>query len=219
MKVLGSLAGLLVAVAVRAQTAEQTLDKAAAVYANMKTAHVTFTQTVDNPLTNKAETSRGEMLERLPGHYLVTFTQPAGDKIVSDGRVVWIYLPSSNPGQVIKMPVGNGGASVPDFTSWLLDAPKDRFKLGDGGTAALGGKATHIVTLVPRGTGTPFKSAKLWIDDADGIVRQFETVDANGSTRKVRIDSIEMGVPAATGQFTFKVPNGVKVYEPGGSGT
>lgn len=205
--------------AVRAQAPEATLDRAAAVYAKMSTAHVTFTQTLTNPLTGKDVTSKGDMIERLPGHYLVTFTQPAGDRIVSDGRVVWVYLPSTNPGQALKFSVGDGGAHVPDFTSWLLDKPKDRFTLGDGGAATVGGHATRVVTLAPKSKNTPFSSAKLWIDDADGIVRQFETVDANGSVRRVRIDSIEMNVPASGHLFTFTPPAGVKVYEPGASGT
>ena len=202
-----------------AQTPEQTLDKAVSAYAQMKTARVSFTQTLNNPLTNKDVTSKGEMIEKLPGHYLVTFTQPAGDRIVSDGKVVWVYLPSTNPGQVIKLPVGEGGTRVPDFTSWLLDKPKERFTLGDGGTATIAGKATHVLLLTVHGSGVPFRSAKLWIGDADGIVRQFETTDANGSVRKVRVDAIEMNVPASGSLFTFTVPAGVKVYEPGVSGT
>ena len=207
---------LLLAGAARAQTAEQTIDKAAAAYGKMRTAHVVFSQTVTNPLTNKAVSSKGDLLERLPGHYLVTFTVPAGDKIVSDGRVVWVYLPSTNPGQVLKLPVGEGGASrVPDFTAYLLDDPKAHFTLSDAGTATIAGRATHIVQLIPKDKTAPFAAAKLWIDDEDGIVRQFETADANGSLRHVRIEKIEMNVPAAGHLFTFTPPAGVKVFEPG----
>ena len=201
-----------------AQGAEQTLDRATAAYAQMRTAKILFTQTLNNPLTNKDVTSKGELLEKLPGHYLVTFTDPKGDRIVSDGKVVWVYLPSTNPGQVIKMPVGDGGTRVPDFTAWLLDRPKERFALKDLGAATVNGRATHVLLLAPKVGGIPFTSAKLWIGDADGIVRQFETVDANGSVRRVRVDAIEMNVPVNASAFTFTVPAGVKVYEPGGSG-
>jgi outer membrane lipoprotein carrier protein len=215
MRIRLAAAAVFAAAPLVAQTPSATLDRATAAYARMETAKVTFTQTVTNPLTGHAADSKGEMLQRLPGHYSVTFTDPAGDRIVSDGRVVWIYLPSTNPGQVIKMHVGDAGASIPDFTSWLLNAPKDRFALADGGKAMVGTRATHIVLLTPRAKNVPFTSAKLWIDDADGIVRQFETVDANGSLRRVRIDAIKMNVPASAAEFQFVVPQGVKVFEQG----
>ena len=200
----------------RAQTAEQTIDKAAAAYANMRTAHVVFSQTMTNPLTNKTAASKGDLLERLPGHYLVTFSVPAGDRIVSDGRVVWVYLPSTNPGQVLKLPVGEAGAThVPDFTAYLLDAPKSHFTLSDAGTAEINGRKTHIVQLSPKEKSVPFTSAKLWIDDEDGLVRQFETTDANGSVRHVRVEKIELNVLASANLFVFTPPAGVKVFEPG----
>lgn len=198
-------------------TPEQTLDRASAAYANMKTARVTFTQTLTNPLTNREETSKGEMLQRLPGQYAVTFSVPAGDRIVSDGRTVWVYLPSTNPGQAFKLTVGDGAARVPDFTAWMLDAPKERFALSDGGTAVITARATHVVRLIPRDKSAPFASAKLWIDDGDGIVRQFETIDANGSARRVRIDSIQMNVPVSDHAFVFTPPPGVKVFDQNGA--
>ncbi len=201
--------------AARGQTATATLERAAAVYSNMKTARVTFTQTVDNPLTGHGVDSKGEMLQRLPGRYAVSFTQPAGDRIVSDGKAVWIYLPSTNPGQVIKMTVGDGSANIPDFTTWLLDSPAQRFTITDGGAATVGGHATHIVGLTPKSRGAPFTFAKLWIDDADGIVRQFETKDANGSVRRVRVDAIEMNVTVSDGAFVFTLPPGVRVFDQG----
>jgi outer membrane lipoprotein carrier protein len=200
-----------------AQSATATLERAAAVYAKMQTARVSFTQTVDNPLTGHGVDSKGVMLQRLPGRYAVSFTEPAGDRIVSDGKSVWIYLPSTNPGQVIRMTVGEGGARIPDFTSWLVDAPAQRFTITDGGTAVIGGHATHVVGLTPRGRNAPFAFAKLWIDDTDAIVRQFETKDANASVRRVRIDAIQMNLPVSEGNFTFTAPPGVKVFDQGGA--
>jgi outer membrane lipoprotein carrier protein len=210
-------AAAIAAAPLAAQSPSATLVRATAAYSKMETARVTFTQTVTNPLTGRTQDSKGEMLQRLPGHYAVTFSDPAGDRIVSDGKVVWVYLPSTNPGQVIKMHVGDAGASIPDFTTWMLNAPKDRFTLADGGKAVIGGRATHIVLLTPRAKSVPFTSAKLWIDDADGIVRQFETMDANGSVRRVRIDSIKMNVAVSADAFTFTPPAGVKIFDQGAS--
>ena len=203
----------------QAQDAAQTLDRASAAYAHMKTARVTFSQTVNNPLTNKDALSTGVMIQQMPGRYRVTFTQPKGDRIVSDGRTVWLYLPSTNPGQVMKLPVREGGNGVPDFTIWLVNSPKDRFTLTDAGTAKVGDRPTHVVQLTPKVGGVPFTRARIWVDDADGLVRQFETTDLNGGVRRVKIEKIEMNVPVEAALFTFTPPAGVKVVDASGLGT
>ena len=202
-----------------AQTPAQIIDKASAAYAQMKTARVTFTQVLTNPLTNREVASAGVMVEQIPGRYRVTFTQPKGDRIISDGKMVWLYLPSTNPGQVMKVPVREGGNGVPDFTAFLLNAPKDRFALADGAAAMVSGRPAHTVLLTPKVGGIPFIKARVWVDDADGLVRQFETIDINGGVRRVRVESIDMNVPVDASLFTFTVPSGVKVIDASGMAT
>ena len=202
-----------------AQTPAQSIDKASAAYAQLKTARVTFTQVLTNPLTNREVASAGVMVEQIPGRYRVTFTQPKGDRIISDGKMVWLYLPSTNPGQVMKVPVREGGNGVPDFTAFLLNAPKDRFALADGAAATVNGRAAHTVLLTPKVGGIPFIKARVWVDDADGLVRQFETIDINGGVRRVRVESIDMNVPVDASLFTFTVPSGAKVIDASGMAT
>jgi len=209
----------LLARAAAAQTPQQIVDRAAAAYAQMRTARVTFTQTVSNPLTNRDVASAGVMIQQIPGRYRVTFTQPKGDRIISDGKTVWVYLPSTNPGQVMKLPVREGGNGVPDFTAYLLNAPKERFSLADGGATTVNGHNAHTVLLTPKVGGIPFTKARIWVDDTNGLVRQFETTDVNGGMRRVRIESIDMNVPVEAALFTFTPPSGVKVVDASGVGT
>src|ERR671939_794535 len=133
-----------------AQSPEATLDRAVEAYSKMKTARVTFTQTLTNPLTGSVVNSRGEMQQRIPGYLDVRFTDPAGDRIVADGKSVWIYLPSTNPGQVIKTRPGESGANVPDVTSQFFRSPKTRYTVADGGSAAVDGRSAHILVLTPK---------------------------------------------------------------------
>jgi outer membrane lipoprotein carrier protein len=100
----GALALLVVALitnvapaAAAAQSPDSTLDRAVAAYATIKTARISFTQTIDNALTGSTVSSRGELQQRRPSRFAVNFQEPAGDRIVSDGSYVWVYLPSTNP--------------------------------------------------------------------------------------------------------------------------
>src|ERR687884_452344 len=66
------------------------IDRAAAAYAKVRTARATFEQTLTNPLTGSVLVSRGEFQQQRPNRLAVRFTDPAGDRIVADGKYVWL---------------------------------------------------------------------------------------------------------------------------------
>jgi outer membrane lipoprotein-sorting protein len=65
---------------------------------------------------------------------------------------------------------------------------------------------------VPK-TEMGFAKATIWIDPADGTLRQFEVVDANGLSRRVRLTNIRMNAATEASAFVFTPPAGVKVFE------
>lgn len=197
-----------------AQAPEAVVQRAVKAYSKIKTIRASFTQTVTNPLTGSDVASRGEMQQSIPGRLSIEFSDPAGDRIVADGKVVWLYLPSTNPGQVIRAHVGdNGRANVPDVTSWFLDSPQTRYKMTSAGTASIAGHATHVVKLVSIDSTIPFQRATVWIDDDDALIRQFETTDANGLSRRITITSIQPNAKLDAGIFAFVPPGGVRVID------
>jgi outer membrane lipoprotein carrier protein len=87
-------------------SAEAMVERAAAAYAKVKTVRARFEQRLRNPLTGSTIVQQGTLQQRLPNELAVVFTNPKGDRIVADGKALWVYTPSSAPGQVIKLPVG-----------------------------------------------------------------------------------------------------------------
>ena len=203
---------MLVAAPLSAQSADATLEKAVETYAAMKSVRASFEQTIENPMTGSKAVARGEIQQRKPNQLSVRFTDPAGDRIIVDGTSVWVYLPSTNPGQVIKQSVKAGSAAMLDPASELLRSPRTRYTITDGGTARLGERSTRVLTLVPK-TEMGFAKATVWIDPADGTLRQFEVVDANGLSRRVRLTNIRMNAATEAAAFRFTPPAGVKVFE------
>jgi outer membrane lipoprotein carrier protein len=195
-----------------AQSVDATIDRAVAAYAKAKTARATFEQTITNPLTGTTVSAKGEYVQQKPGRLAVRFTEPSGDRIVSDGKVVWAYLPSANPGQVMKFPLTDDGLGSVDLTAQFLDDPKAKYTITDAGTATLSGRETHALALVPKAK-MQFTKATVWVDTRDGTVRQFEVTDANGLTRLVRLTSLAVNVPVDAGAFQFTPPKGVKVID------
>jgi outer membrane lipoprotein carrier protein len=199
--------------ALRAQSSDQVLDHAIAAWAKVKTARATFEQTVSNSLTGSSATARGEFQQQRPKRLSILFTDPAGDRIVADGSAVWVYLPSSAPGQVVKRSASD--ASLPfDIAGEFLTDPRARYDVTGAGTATVSGHAAHALTLVPKNSDQHlFDRATIWVDDDDGFVRQFEVVESTGVTRRVRITSLEPNAAVDRSAFSFTPPPGTRVVE------
>ena len=196
-----------------AQSATAMMERATKRYADMTSMSADFRQTITNPLTGTNSVSRGTLLRKDPNLLSITFSDPRGDRIVSDGTALWVYLPSSAPGQVMKMPAGSGGSMVIDPGGLFLESPASRYNITGGAQATVGGRKTVQVNLVPKRTNNAFTQAKVWIDAADYSVRQFEVVDVNGLTRRVTISNAKANPTIASSSFRYTPPRGTRVIE------
>jgi outer membrane lipoprotein carrier protein len=214
MKSFAYLAAIAVAVlpiSARAQSADVIIDRAAAAYARLNSMRAEFKQTLTNPLTGNSQTTSGVILRKKPNLLNIRFD--SGDRVAADGSTLWVYLPSSVPGQVMRMPYTGGNAGSVDPADQFLNSPRTRFTVTSSGAATIAGRATHAVTLVPKRTNSAFTRAKVWIDDLDSSVRQFDVETANGLKRHVVITSFTANPELTSSQFKFTVPKGAKVVD------
>ena len=209
----GMLAGsVAVAPAAAQSSSSKLLDRAVAAWAKVKTARATFQQTIENPLTGNTLTSSGEYQQQRPGKLSVRFNDPAADRIVADGKYVWLYLPSTTPGQVIRSRLGEGGTGTVDLSAQFLTSPRERFDITSLGAKTVSGRATHAYRLVPKsGQDAQFRSAVVYLDDRDASVRQFEVTEPSGLQRTVRLTSFRANVPVDASAFTFTPPAGTRI--------
>jgi len=189
------------------------IDRAVSAYAKVRTARASFEQVVTNPLTGSKLQSAGQFEQARPDRFAFRFSDPKGDLIVSDGKYVWVYLPSSTPGQVIRAPLTADIQGSIDLIGAFFSNPRTRFTVGDAGAATLGGHATRIVTLVPKSKDESFTRAKVWIDAADGSLHQFEAEEPSGIVRLVKITAFTPNATIRTDAFRFKPPRGVRVVD------
>lgn len=212
-----ALASALVGTTVTPATAQSArkrdlLDRAVSAWARVKTARATFEQTIENSLTGSTLTSSGEYQQQRPGKLSVRFDDPATDRIVADGKYVWLYLPSTTPGQVIRSAQGAGGTGTVDLSAQFLTSPRTRYDVTPRGAKPVSGRAAHAYTLVPKNGGnSPFRTATVWIDDADASIRQFEVTEASGLQRTVRLTSFHTNVPVDASAFVFTPPAGTRI--------
>jgi outer membrane lipoprotein carrier protein len=194
-----------------AQSADAIIDRAVAAYARLNSMRAEFRQTLTNPLTGNSQTTNGVILRKKPNLLSITFD--SGDRVAADGATLWVYLPSSVPGQVMKMPYTGSNASSVDPAEQFLNSPRTRFTVTSSGTATVAGRPAHAVMLVPKRANPNFTSAKVWIDDNDSSIRQFDVETANGLTRHVVITSFTANPALNRSSFRFAVPKGAKIVD------
>lgn len=211
LRFLTAVACLAVAQNVQAQSADAVIDRAVAAYARLSSMRAEFRQTLTNPLTGSTQTTSGVILRKKPNLLSISFD--SGDRVVADGSTLWAYLPSSVPGQVMRMAYSNTSAGSVDPADQFLNSPRTRFTITAAGTATVAGRATHVLNLVPKRGGSQFRSAKVWIDDGDSSIRQFDVETANGLRRHVVISSFTANPALTRSSFRFAPPKGAKIVD------
>jgi outer membrane lipoprotein carrier protein len=198
----------------RNQDVNSVIARAQAAWARVKTLRAAFEQTVTNPITGSAMSSKGTFQQRKPNRLAITFSDPAGDRIVADGKFVWVYLQSATPGQVLKLASTDVGAATSDLIGQFLNTPRGKYDAVDGGVDKVGTRSARILVLsAKQGERLPFIRAKVWVDTGDNLIRQFESVDPNGVSRRVRLVSFSPNAAVDDKAFAFRVPQNVRVVE------
>src|SRR5437667_10138744 len=87
------------------------LDHASQTYQTISTLTADFVQIILNPMIGSPDTTRGKLYQMRPSRFAMRFTQPKGDRIVADGRYLWLYTPSTTPGQVIRSRIPDVGTT------------------------------------------------------------------------------------------------------------
>lgn len=195
-------------------TPTQIIDRAVAAYNAAGSMAVEFDQTLHNPLTGNRSNARGTLLRKKPNLLAITFTNPANNKIIADGKNVWVYLPSSAPGQVIKLGAEDLGSLDP--ASQFVSNPKSRYKIESTSSGSVNGRPAQVLVLTPKSSSantSPFTRAKIWVDDNDASIRKFEVTETSGLVRTVTVRRLSVNSPVRGTSFQFRVPKGVRVVE------
>lgn len=178
-------------------------------YEGLRSFRATFEQTLQNTLLGRTTRSEGTLYQRQPDRFLMDFSDPAGDRIVSDGRYFWLYFPSVDAKQVIR---SSRGAQGLDLHSQFIGDPVQRFETTYHGMEAVRGRQAHVMTLVPR-EAMGYQRLKVWIDADDHLVRRFELTENNGNIRHFVLSDLARNPSLSNDLFEFTPPAGAQVVE------
>ncbi|HYK82551.1 MAG TPA: outer membrane lipoprotein carrier protein LolA [Gemmatimonadales bacterium] len=189
------------------------LDRASAAYQTITSLAADFVQIVANPMLGAPDTTRGRLYQMRPSRFAMRFTEPKGDRIVADGRFLWLYTPSTTPGQVIRSPIPAYGSTGPNLIGQFVEHPRERYIARYVGPDSSGDGVLDAVALTPRTADLPYREAVIWVARSDGLVRRLDITEAAGQRRTVLLRHLKVNGGVPTRELTFAPPAGVRVVE------
>jgi len=210
---LGVLAYLSVGQTVRQSDAFAILDRAAAAYQSVTTLTAEFTQIIVNPMIGAPDTTWGRLYEMRPSRFAMRFTRPKGDRVVADGRWLWLYTPSTTPGQVIRTRIPEVGTTGPNLIGQFVERPRERYRARYVRADSLATGVADVLRLTPLRPDWPYDEALIWVDRATALVTRLDIGESSGQRRVVILRNLKVNGGVPQREVTFSRPAGVRVVE------
>ena len=189
------------------------LGRAEAIYDGLSSMRARFDQTIEITLLGRKRTGSGDWYQKGAGRFKMDFTDPEGDVIVSDGVTLWLYYPSTHPGQVIRSTIDANatGAGMVDLQGRIFEEAAEAYDAMLEGRRDVEGHETWLVTLTPRAE-SPYRKVRVWIDTGTLLVRRFEITEENETLRTVVLRDLQPDAPIEDAVFRFTPPAGTDVF-------
>jgi outer membrane lipoprotein carrier protein len=178
-------------------------------YNGAQTLEVRFAETYSGP-GRGARTESGTLYLRKPGRMRWEYTSPAGKLFISDGKIVYLYLPSANRVEKMKLKETEDMRAPLAFLLGKLNFEKEFQNIqarpeGDG----------TLITAEPKSGSLPYSKVEFLVSPAFAISR-LRVFNLDQSVLDFALDQEKVNPPLANSLFQFRPPAGVEVVEGGG---
>lgn len=196
--------------AIALQDADAVIRRADRALAALETLHAGFSHHVENPILEKTTEGEGILDYRAPSSYRIAYSKPIGDLVVNDGRFVWIYLPSSQPGQVIRQLASESGVHNP--LTYLRDL-RGYYDATLDGMEEIAGRRTHHLVLIPTDDRAPFAQLEVWVDQRSGLLQRVQTRTTQSVITTYTFLDMELNTTLEDDVFVFHLPPDTEIYD------
>lgn len=188
------------------------IERAAQSYKRITSFRADFRQVIADSMIGTFE-SRGKLVQSGESKLSMRFTDPPGEAIVMDGERLWVYTPSTTPGQVLRLKVPTDPTYGPNVLAWILTRPAERYQARYLRADAVGGRGVDVIVLTPIDRSLPFTQAVVWIDQFDNLPRRLEIRERSGQQRTLVLTAVETNRRVSEATFRFDIPAGVRVVD------
>ncbi len=197
-----------------AQDVRTLLERAESVYEALESMQAGFEQTIEIPLLGRRREGSGMWYQKGRGRFKMEFADPPGDVIVADGMHLWLYYPSTHPGQVIRSEIEANitGAGMVDLQGRIFEEADTEYEAALEGAEEVTGQSTWRISMTPTGE-SPYRRVRVWVDQGSFLVRRFEILEENETIRTVELRDLRPNEVIPDSVFDFVPPEDTDVFE------
>ncbi|MBS1551687.1 MAG: outer membrane lipoprotein chaperone LolA [Bacteroidetes bacterium] len=186
-----------------AQDSQEIIKKVQSTYDKITDAKAVFSQTLKGS-GGKANSSSGTIYIKKNNKYRI---ETGGQIIITDGQTSWSYSPRKKQ-VIIDNYKDDGNTFSPN--KFLFNYPENFYSDLEG-EDNVGGVTCYVIKLSPRSGGS-VKSAKIWIDKNDYLIRKINIVTSE-STNTYSLKDISLDAGVSSSKFSFSPPAGVEIID------
>lgn len=165
----------------------------------------------------KSRTSRGKVYYQSGGKLHFAFSSPAGDKIVSDGKKMWVYVERLRAVGVQDLKYKKDGKSIYDTNSYeglvrLFQRYHYRFDDVEQ-PRDVGGKKYFVLELKEKVSSGGYEKLLLYVSPETYNIEKLSAWSASGRTVDLKFSDITPNDTIPGDYFQFKVTDNMKVVE------
>ena len=201
------------ALPVQSPDAAAIVRRAGLVFRNLTSLQADFVQAIQDPSLGDTLRTTGRLYQAGPNAFAMRFSDPPEEAIVIDGTHVWLYFPSTTPGQVIRMRMETDPVYGANLLARILDRPAERYQSTWLRSDTVGGRRVDVVSIVPRADNLNFSKAVLWLDRDEALPRRIELEESAGVRRILTLSQVRPNASVDKTVFEFRVPRGVRVVD------
>lgn len=188
------------------------VERAARKYQSIASFSADFSQIIADSMIGTFR-SQGRLVQAGESRLAMRFTDPQGEAIVMDGEHIWVYTPSTTPGQVLRLAIPSDPTYGPNVLAWILTNPGERYRFQYLRSDAVAGRSADVIALEPLDRSLPFRDAVAWLDQYDHLPRRLEIRERSGQQRTLILTGVQTNRRVSAGTFRFDVPPGVRVVD------
>ena len=177
-------------------------------YKRLTTLGADFTQVYTAP-GERVRRETGHLLLKKPGKMRWDYTSPEAKIYVSDGRVIFEYVPSEGIATRIGVKDASDLRAPFMFLLGRGDLRRD-FKQIEFATEAPANAGNRVLRLLPR-KAQEFGELLIEIEPVALRLARLSFVDNEGARSDFIFSNVRENIEAADGQFKFQPPPGVRV--------
>lgn len=181
------------------------------VFSGLQTYSANFQIKVKDEKTSR--TVSGKAYYKTGGRINFTFHSPAGDKIISDGKTLWVYVaklraagrqPYSSDSMMAKASM-KGILNLFKLYHYKFDKPEQPRKTDSG--------ECYVLSLKEKTASGGFDSIKVYVDSKKYLIRRMVGYSPGGRVVDLRFKNIRLNPEIAPEKFEYKPSGNIKIID------